>query len=143
MKNTNPDESLCNCHEVNNDQDLVINPYINYSSLSHRNHGRNQNQIQSQNNSNPNHFHHSRQEPIYQNQHEIQNQNSQVYPIYSVVNKQNKNGSKNVRIMLDENYEKNDKFTGETDTETNTETEQVIARNFVMLQNWGVLDPGP
>ena len=87
LKNTNPDESLCNCHEVNNDQDLVINPYINYSSLSHRNHGRNQNQNnqnqnQSNQNQNQNHFHHSRQEPIYQNQHEIQNQNSQVYPIY-------------------------------------------------------------
>ena len=89
LKNTNPDESLCNCHEVNNDQDLVINPYINYSSLSHRNHGRNQNQTQNQNtnqntntNQNQNQYHHSRQEPIYQNQHEIQNQNSQVYPIY-------------------------------------------------------------
>lgn len=128
LKNTNPDESLCNCHEVNNDQDLVINPYINYSSLSHRNHGRNQNQNnqnQNQSNQNQNHFHHSRQEPIYQNQHEIQNQNSQVYPIYSVVNKRNKN----VRIMLENDNV--DKFSGETDTETNntesnTETEEEI-----------------
>ena len=60
LKNAN-EESLCNCHEINNDQDLVCNPYINYSSLNRS-------------------AHHIRQEPIYANTH---------VPIYSTVNKKN------------------------------------------------------
>ena len=100
LKNTHNDESLCNCHEVNNDQDLVINPYINYSQ--HLN-------INNSSYHNPNHgiYHHTRQEPIYQNHQELY---SQQYPIYSVVNKRK---DKNVRIVLD----------NEIDTATTTENE--------------------
>ena len=65
------EEELCNCHEVYNNpgaEDLVINPYINYSSLSSY-----------QNRS-------VRQEPIYQNQQEIYGNREQPaafgYPIY-------------------------------------------------------------
>ena len=122
LKNTNPDESLCNCHEVNNDQDLVINPYINYSSLSHR---RNQG----------NNFHQSRQEPIYQNQQEIFQENCTAaqnptfnknsnYPIYSVVNKRN---NKNVRINLEQHPD--NKSEAETNTETEQETEEEMDDN--------------
>ena len=72
------EEELCNCHEVYNNpgaEDLVINPYINYSSLSsYQNRSVRQEPI------------YQRQEPIYQNQQEIYGNREQPaafgYPIY-------------------------------------------------------------
>ena len=66
------------CHEVYNNpgaEDLVINPYINYSSLSsYQNRSVRQEPI------------YQRQEPIYQNQQEIYGNREQPaafgYPIY-------------------------------------------------------------
>lgn len=98
----NAEESLCNCHEVNNDQDLVINPYINYSASLNRG-------LHPVASMTPPRLPvmHTRQEPIYANQQEL-NYN----PIYSVVNKSQKNNSKNVRIVID--------------NETETEEEEMI-----------------
>ena len=75
------EEELCNCHEVYNNpgaEDLVINPYINYSSLSsyqNRSNVRQEQEI------------YGNREPIYQNQQEIYGRTSEQpaafgYPIY-------------------------------------------------------------
>ena len=76
-------------------------------------------------------FHHSRQEPIYQNQQEIyQNrpETIQNYPIYSIVNKRNKN----VRIMVDDNHDNaEDKSeTGNNSEGTEQETEEEIGKTI-------------
>ena len=105
------EEEMCNCHELNNDQDLVINPYINYSYLSH-----------SRNNSPMKNYYHVRQEPIYQNQLEVKNNLSQNYPIYSVVQK------KNVRIM-EENDAVSEVNTENTEENTETDTESNCGEN--------------
>ena len=96
LKKHYDEEELCNCHEVyNNHGDLVINPYINYSSLN--SYHRRQEPIQ--------------REPIYQNQQEVYAAANNSYPIYSVVNKPNKN----VRIQIQ------NELTDEDDTEAETE----------------------
>ena len=103
------EEEICNCHELNNDQeDLVINPYINYSYLS--NSRPHQSPVKQ-----PKYFH-CRQEPIYQNTLEVN------YPIYSVVNKTNKS----VRIIDPEEEETETEHEDmETETETEPDQEQV------------------
>ena len=112
---TAQEEEICNCHELNNDeQNLVINPYINYSYLSNSR----PNQSPVKQNNEPKYFH-CRQEPIYQNQLEVN------YPIYSVVNKVNKS----VRILDPEEQEDMEitepEDIEETETETSEEPEQV------------------
>ena len=118
----NNEDSLCNCHEVNNDQDLVINPYINYSSLNSTH----------QHRSTPPtlNIRHIRQEPIYANQQEIFQQH---YPIYSVVNKR----SKNVTIVVDDDVNDNDDKDTETDrgtTEDEEENERCLTPSNTFLE---------
>ena len=108
LKNSNiyyneNNEELCNCHEINNAHEgLVINPYINYSQYFNN------------------------AEPIYQNQVEV----SRNYPIYSVVNKANKN----VRIQLNPESLSEEDSTEAESTETATDEERCLTPSNTYLE---------